>query len=65
MKIICISNFDKEYISDILIAENVPTHYAEELLLYLNLRQGGPTSDKYFISKPDDYKLYVFNPESI
>lgn len=62
MKIICIDNFDREIVSDRLIAENVPDHYAEGIAEHLNEKYSGTTSPVYFKAVPDDYKLYTFEP---
>jgi hypothetical protein len=62
MKIIQVDNFDREIVSDILIAENVPEHFAELIVTYLNNTLSGPCSLDYYKRVPDDYKLYKFEP---
>jgi len=62
MKIIKVDNFDREDISDELIAENVPDYYVKCIVEELNQKFGGSTSPDYFMGKPDDYKLYTFEP---
>lgn len=61
MKIIRIDNFGRECISDVLVAENVPEHYADRIVAALNYSIN-PNNDDYFVIKPDDYKLYTFEP---
>ncbi len=63
MKIIKKDNFDRDSVSDVLIAENVPQYWAELIERVLNETLGGPTRDVWIVATPDDYKLYVYNPE--
>ena len=62
MKIVKIDNFDRDFISDELIAENVLKYYADEIVKMLNSQCSGSNSPDYFEVKPDDYKLYTFEP---
>lgn len=62
MKIVQRDNFDRENISESLIAENVPLFWAEKIVTFLNDEFSGPESPFYCAAKPDDYKLYVFEP---
>ena len=60
MKIIKV--FDHEKISDCLIAEKVPSYYAEYIAKDLNKRFSGDNSPDYFLAVEDHHKLYVFEP---
>lgn len=62
MKIICKDNFDRESVSDKLIAENVDELYLQSIVDYLNNRYGGNSSPDFFKTVEDNYKLYVYNP---
>jgi hypothetical protein len=62
MKIIGKSNFDLETVNDILIAENVKTTYAKFIASALNDKFCTETSKYFFEAKPDEYKLYVWEP---
>jgi hypothetical protein len=62
MKIICVDNFDRENVSDQLVAENVPKHYAEFLVEKLNDKFSGSSSSSFFRVVPDDHILFVFEP---
>ena len=60
MKIIGKSNFDKDTVDDILIADNVSREYADGILDYMNENFASSSSDYYFFLVEDDYKLYTF-----
>ena len=61
MKIIAISNFDNEMVSDILIAENVHLDYGKQIVQCLNLKED--QDSRYFhILVSDEYKLHKFEP---
>ena len=62
MKIIKKDNFDRDSVSDVLIAENVDEHWSEIMASLLNQNFSGSNVADWFVSKPDDYKLYVYNP---
>ena len=62
MKIIVISNFNNESISDVLVAENVSEYYVKYLVEFLNSRFGGDSSPNYYQAVSDDHKLYEFEP---
>lgn len=62
MKLIKVDNFDRESVSDVLIAENVNPHYADEIVVFLNDRHSGDNSPDYFKLVEDGKKLYVYNP---
>lgn len=59
MKIIAIDNFDRDWVSDILVCENVNEYYGKKIVDYLNKEVGG-NSQNFYILKEDDYKLYVY-----
>ena len=56
MKIVQIDNFDRDYISDVLIAENVNEYFGKLIVDFLNSRESD-TSERYFILRQDSYKL--------
>lgn len=58
MKIIAIDNFDRDWVSDILVCENVNEYYGKKIVDYLNKEVGD--SQNFYILKEDDYKLYVY-----
>lgn len=62
MKIIQTDNFDRDYISDRLIAENVNEHFGKFLTKALNEKYGGSDSPEYYKLVPDDYKLHIWKP---
>lgn len=59
MKIIAIDNFDRDWVSDALVCENVNEYYGKIIVDYLNERVG-ENSQNFYILKEDDYKLYVY-----
>ena len=62
MKIIKVSNFDKETVSDIVIAEKVLNYYVKFITAELNRVWSGDSSPDFFRSVEDDHKLHVFKP---
>jgi len=62
MKIIKIDNFDRDSVSDELIAENVSAYYIEFIVEELNQKYSGSTSPYFFMAVPDDRTLYKFEP---
>ncbi|GAF67352.1 unnamed protein product [marine sediment metagenome] len=62
MKIICKDNFCREYISEKLIAKNVPSFYAKCIKDALNEEFGGSLAQDFFDIEADNYVLYIFNP---
>lgn len=56
-KIVAVDNFDRDYMGDELIAENVPEHYAQFITDALNNKFSGSTSVHYFMVKPSTYQL--------
>lgn len=57
MKLIARDNFARDYISDILIAENVNEYYGKSIMKALNTDY----SNKYVDLVEDDYVLYDGN----
>lgn len=62
LKIIQIDNFNRDNVSDSLVAENVPKFYARDIAEFLNEKYSGDTSSYFYEIRPDDYKLYTFEP---
>ena len=61
VKIIGVSNFDDETMSDTLVAERVVEVYARDIVNSLN-DSGGENSYRYYKIVPEDHKLYVWEP---
>lgn len=61
MKIICEDNFNRDYISDWLVAENVSSIMGKRIVKLLNEYEGKDSPNFYKLVK-DDYKLYKFEP---
>ena len=59
MKIIAIDNFDRDWVSDTLICENINEYYGKIIVDYLNEKEG-EKSQNFYVLKEDDYKLYVY-----
>jgi len=62
MKIINKDNFNRESMSDSVVAENVPDFYADTITEALNNKFGGERSTDYFLAVQDDYEIYIFDP---
>ena len=62
MKIIEIDNFNRENVSDTLIATEVSSYWAPIIVNMLNDKFSGTDSDMFFKAVDDNYKLYVFEP---
>ena len=60
MKIISVDNFDRDNVSDQLIADNVSEYYGAVMVQALNAKYGDDHSDWFFHIVPDDYKIYEF-----
>ena len=58
MKIIQVDNFDRESISDILVAENVHKEYIKTIVRTLNTKYSGDYAENYYKAVEDDYKLF-------
>jgi len=62
MKIIKTDNFDRDCISDVLIAENVNEYYGKFITGVLNKKYSGEHSPDFYRLVQDDYKLYKWEP---
>jgi hypothetical protein len=62
MKIIKVDNFNRESISDVLIATSVSEYYADIIVRMLNKILGGTHAIAFYRAVEDDYKLYEFIP---
>lgn len=62
MKIICVDNFDRDTVSDFLVAENIGEYYGKLITEFLNEKLGGEHSPHFYRLESDDYKLYKFIP---
>ena len=62
MKIVRRDNLDRETVSDILIAENVPRFYVSFLVNALNKNVQGDDLGNFFEAKSDDYNLFKREP---
>jgi hypothetical protein len=62
MKIIRIDNFDREFVSDVLIATNVSEYYADVIVKMLNRILGGIHSSAFYKAVEDNHRLYEFTP---
>jgi len=60
VKIVQSDNFDRENISEQLLAENVPEYWADKIVELLNDKYSGSTTSFYCSAKKDNYKLYIF-----
>ena len=64
MKIIEVDNFNRESISDSLIASNLTEEEAERFVTELNERYSGESAWYFYKSVSNEYKLYVFDPNN-
>ena len=62
MKIIEVDNFNRESISDKLIASNLTKEESERYVTELNYRYSGESAWYFYKSVSEDYKLYIFDP---
>jgi hypothetical protein len=62
MKIITRDNFDRDNVSESLVAENVPECYAKTIAGFLNDLFGGNNAPNFFVAVPDNHKLYIWEP---
>ena len=62
MKIIKVDNFNRESVSDDLIAKELTRHYAELIVNFLNERFSGHRSSIFYKAVDDAHKLYQFKP---
>lgn len=62
MKIIQVDNFNRESISDALIAENVSEYHGKIITNFLIEKLSGNDSHMFFRLVENDFKLYEFKP---
>lgn len=62
MKLVLVSNFDREDVDDILLAENVNVRYADDIVQMWNAKYSSDTSMYYCQIKPDNYDLKKWEP---
>lgn len=62
MKIVGVDNLDRDYVSDIHVAENVAPHMADLIVELLNNEASLDESSTFYKVVPDDYKLYKVEP---
>lgn len=60
MKIVIVDNFNRDYVSDRLLCENIHEHYGKAVVDFLNQQFSSNSSQDYFALRPDDYKLFTF-----
>ena len=59
MKIIMVDNFDRDTVSDELIAIDVSKHWSKRIAGLLNAKYSGNNTSIFFKSVSDDHELYV------
>ena len=62
MKIIQTDNFDRDNVSEQLIAESVPPYWAKKIVALLNGKYSGSETSFFCAAKPDGYQLYTWEP---
>lgn len=62
MKIIMVDNYDREAISDALIATGLNKFYGERIVGFLINTMSGGNSSSFYRLVEDDHKLYEFKP---
>jgi hypothetical protein len=60
MKVICVDNFCRDSMDDILVCENINETYGKQFVAWLNIKYSTETSPKYYKLVADDYILYTF-----
>jgi uncharacterized protein YaiL (DUF2058 family) len=61
MKIIKVDNFDRDNVSDKLIADGISSKDAESIVSALNAKESEDSPD-FYKAVPDDHELYVYDP---
>jgi len=64
MKIICVDNFDRETVNDVLVAENVNEYYGKKIVKLMQTHLASDNGFDWFKLVADDYKLYEFDPNA-
>jgi len=62
MKIIKTDNFDRDYVSDKLVCENVNQYYGKHIVDFLNNKFSGDNSSDFYKLVEDGQELYVWEP---
>jgi|GEM_PF-1166832 len=62
MQVIAIDNFDRDNVSDEVIATGLSQAEAEHKAATLNATCGGKFAIRYYVVKPDDYVPYRWEP---
>ena len=62
MKITQVDNFNREDVSEILIAENVSEYWSARIVMLLNDKYSGDNTSFYCQAVTDDHKLLVYEP---
>ncbi len=57
MKVVMTDSFNRDYVADFLVAENVNNRFLKEIVDHLNNLHGGKNSQNFFIAVEDDYRL--------
>jgi hypothetical protein len=60
MKIICVDNYSRDTIDDVLVCENVNEYYGKFLVDQLNARLSGEHSPDFYRLVENDHKLYKY-----
>lgn len=58
MKIVQVDNFNRETVSDILVADGVCERYGKVMVEALIAQFSSGSSEAWFVLAEDDYKLY-------
>ena len=61
MKIICTDNFNRDYVPDSLIAENLSGYWASRIVKLLN-ENTDPNGQEYYEAVSDEYVLLKMEP---
>ena len=62
MKIIQTDNFERDTVSDILIAKDISENFANIIVDALNTKYSSDYSPMFFKVVPENYKLYKWEP---
>lgn len=62
MKIICVDNFNRETVSDRLVADNIKNSTEANLMIEALKGTCSVQGSHWYKLVQDDYKLYVFEP---